>query len=326
MVPPVQILKTSTPQVEVSMARSVQVPFSPAPEPVADKSSVSKQRVEDRLVPKSSEITEALALAFARLRSAGQTAWLSLASVSGKAAQRGRQTVQSLELGEGLARAGKQGQNLLRGGITKTGYYARATGSALGTLSRAAASRAHQISDRVRTASTAAKGDVVRPANTRPSGPSRVRVLLATSKVRARVIAAQQLSAWRMRGERMAIDSRLWASMTMAAIAAIIALVIASVVPHYAAKSLPSRLLNTSPSMSANVATPVAANPAPVHKADPRARKTAIGTQTTASKTDSAKANSEKAATNPKPKHVVHDDYVAPNTYRYYGSGSKSSR
>ena len=124
----------------------------------------------------------------------------------------------------------------------------------------------------------------------------------------------------------MAIDSRFWASMTMAAIAAIIALVIVSVVPHFAAKSLPSRLLNTNPSVSANVAAPINVNPAPVHKADALARKAATGAQTTGSKIDLAKTNSAKLATNPKPKHAVHDDYVAPNTYKYYGTGSKSSR
>jgi hypothetical protein len=120
----------------------------------------------------------------------------------------------------------------------------------------------------------------------------------------------------------MAIDSRFWPSMTMAAIVAIIALVIVSLVPRYAAKSLPSRLMNTNPSVNANVSTPVAANPAPVHRAGAPVRKTATGTQTTA-KNNSANANPAEG-TNPKPKHVVHDDYVAPNTYKYYGS--KSSR
>jgi Tfp pilus assembly major pilin PilA len=129
-----------------------------------------------------------------------------------------------------------------------------------------------------------------------------------------------------MRRERMAIDSRFWASMTMAAIAAIIALVIVSVVPHYAARSLPSRLLNTNPSVNASVAAPAAANSAPVQKRNAVVRKSATGTTTTSSKTDSAKTNSAQVATNPKPKHGTHDDYVAPNTYKYYGAGSKSSR
>jgi hypothetical protein len=325
--PPAQILQTSTPQVQGSMAMSAQVDLPATSEPPVFKSPASKPQVEERLVPMSSEITEALALAFSRLRSASKTAWLSLGWVSGKAIERGRQTVRSLELGDGLARVGEHGQNLIRRGMAKTGYYARTTGSAFAALSRAGASRIQQVSARVRTASRPAHEDVVRPANTRLPAPSRVRVLLAASALQARIITAQRLSAWRLRRERMAVDSRFWASMTMSAIAAIIALVIVSVVPHYAARSLPSRLLNTNPSVDANVAAPVA-TAAPVRKADTPSRKTttATGAQTAPPKANSAKTDSSKAATNPKPKHVVYDDYVAPNTYKYYGTGSKASR
>lgn len=327
IVPPSPILQASTPQVEGSMARSVQVDLSPAPDPVAC-SPAPKPQIQDRLVPNSSEITEALALVFSRLRSAGKTAWISLGSASSKAVQRGRQTAQSLELGQGLTRAGKQGQNLMRAGIAKTSEYARTTSSAVGVFSRAGVSRVQQMSARVRSASTTSTGDVIRSANTQPSTPSRVRLAMAASASQARVLAAQQFSAWRLRRERMAIDSRFWASMTMAAIAAVIALMIVSVVPHYAAKSLPSRMLNTNPSVSADVATPVAAAPAPVHKTVAPVRKaaTAGSTQASTAKNEPLKSTTSKSAAGAKPKHVVHDDYVAPNTYKYYGTGSKASR
>ena len=116
--------------------------------------------------------------------------------------------------------------------------------------------------------------------------------------------------------------------MSMAAIAAVIALVIVSVVPHYAAKSLPSRLLNANPSVNANVAAPVATSPAPLQKTVAPVRKTTTvtSTQTAEAKTEAVKAASTKSAVNPKPKHVAQDDYVAPNTYKYYGTGSKASR
>lgn len=332
---PAQILQTSAPQIVGSMAIAPQVEAPAMPEPAVYDSPVSKPHFEERLVPKSSEITESLALAFSRLHSACKTAWLSLGSVSGKAFQRGRQTVQSLELGEGLARAGKRGQSLLRGGMAKTGYYARTTGSALGAFSRAGASRVQQMSARVRTASSTTN-DVVRPANTQPSAPSRIRVLLAASALRARVITAEQLAAWKLQRQRMAIDSRLWASMTMAAIAAIIVLVIVSVVPHYAARSLPSRLLNTNPSVNADAAAPVAAAPVGSLKPAPPATKAtkAASVNTTPSTSGSTKPGVTKAAatktaanTAPaKPRHVAHDDYVAPDTYKYYGSGTKTSR
>lgn len=314
-----QTFQSSTARVEGSMALAAQVNALP---------TTPKPQVEDRLIPKSSEITDALALAFSRLRAAGKTAWLSVVSLSRKAVQRGQQTLQSLEFHEALNRAGKQGQNLMRGGIAKTTQFARTTGSAAGALSRSGILRVQTISARVRTASATSSGDVVRPANSQPSTPSRVRLALAASALQARIIAARQLSSWRLRRERMAVDSRFWASMTMAAIAAIIALVIVSVVPHYAARSLPSRLLNTNPSVDANVTTPVDAVPAPARKAaaTPLKTATASGTQTMSSKTTSAKANSAKPAATPKPKHAVYDDYVAPNTYKYYGTGSKASR
>jgi ABC-type lipoprotein release transport system permease subunit len=144
--------------------------------------------------------------------------------------------------------------------------------------------------------------------------------------LQAKIITAQQLSAWKIRRERVAIDSRFWASMTMSAIAAVIALVIVSVVPHYAAKSLPSRILNTNPSVDANTAAPINAAPLPVKKSVTPVRKTETPTaaKATAAKTDLAKADSAKTATNPKAKHA-NDDYVAPNTYKYYGNGSKAS-
>jgi len=314
---PSQTFQPSTARVKGSMALAAQVNTLP---------TTPKPQVEDRLIPRSSEITDALALAFSRIRAAGKAAWLSVASLSSKAAQRGQQTLQSFELHEALNRAGHQGQNLMRGGIAKSSQYARTTGSAVGAFSRAGISRVQQISARVRTASATSSGDVVRPANSQPSTPSRVRLALTASALQARIIAARQLSSWRLRRERMAIDSRFWASMTMAAIAAIIALVIVSVVPHYAAKSLPSRMLNTNPSVNANVVAPIAAAPAQKSVAPIRKTTTANGTQASPAKTNLAKANSAKASASPKPKHVVQDDYVAPNTYKYYGTGSKASR
>ncbi len=321
---PAQISQPSTPRVHGSMAISAQVDLPATPQPAVFKSPAPKPQIEERLVPMPSEITEALALAFSRLRSTGKTAWLSLGAVCGKVLERGRQTIRSLELGDGLARAGKGSQNLIQSGMARTSRYARTMGSALGTLSDAGVSLGQHLLTRVRKASASGTGDVVRPANPGPSTPSRIRVLLAAAALQSRIIAAQQLSAWRMRRERAAIDSRFWASMTMSAIAAIIALVIVSVVPHYAAKSLPSRLLNTNPSVDANVAAPVAAAPASKTIAPIRKTATATGAQTTPSKANTAKADSAKSAA--KPKHVVHDDYVAPNTYKYYGTGSKSSR
>ena len=327
MAPPGQAFQVSAPQVEGSLAASVHVQASPTSEPKLYNPPVPKPLVEERLVPKSSEITEALVLVFSRLRSAGKNAWLSLGSVSGKVIERRRQTVRSLEVGEGLARAGKHTQSLIQGGVARTSRYARTLAGALSAFSRGGVSRVQQLRTRVPTASTAATGDVVPPADLHPSAPSRIRMLLAASALQTKNVTARQLSAWRMPRERMATDSRLWASMTMSAIAAVIALVIVSIVAHYAARSLPSRILNPNPSVDANVAARAAAAPAQVQKTVTPVRKTvtATRTQTTAAKTDAVKADSAKSASNPKPKRIAHDDYVAPNTYKYYGTGSKAS-
>lgn len=332
---PTQILRPSAPTVEGSMALAAQVQASPISESVRHDLPTPSPQVEERLVPKSSEIIDALVLAFSRTRAIGQAVGLSLARISGKVIERGRQTAQSLELGKGLNRAGKQSRNLMRSGIVKTSQYARRTGSALGSFSRAGISRVQQISTRVGIASATSSEDVMPPATPLPSSPSRVRLGLTASALQVRIFVSQQLSAWELRRERMAVDSRFWASMTLAAIAAIIALVIVSLVPHYAAKSLPSRLLNTNPSVDANVAAPVAAAATPVPAAATPASKATVpvpkapaaeSTQTTLSKTASAKTDSSKSAANAKPKRAVYDDYVAPNTYKYYGTGSKSSR
>jgi hypothetical protein len=324
--PPAHISRASAPQVKRPLATSAQVQVSPISTPVICNPAVAKPPARERLVPKSSEITAALVEAWSRIRSAGKIAWLSLGSITAKALQRVRQTVESLELGAAVARAGKRSQNLIQGAVARTSHCARITGRALSALSQAGVSRLGQMSAKVRQASTAATTDVVRAANTLPPTPSRIRLLLAASALQAKIIAAQQLSAWKTRRERVAIDSRFWASMTMSAIAAVIALVIVSVVPHYAAKSLPSRLLNTNPSVDANTTAPINAAPAPVKKTVTPILNTATltGAKTIPAKTDLEKPDSVKSATNPKPKHV-NDDYVAPNTYKYYGNGSKAS-
>lgn len=326
------ILQTSTSQVAGSMAIAPKVEAVTTPETASYLTSSARVTVEDRLVPKSSEITEALALVFSRLRSSGRNAWQAVALAGAKAFEGGRRRVQALELGDGWTRASQRGKDILQGSVAKSGQYARTTGNALGGFSRAGMARVQQLSARVRQTSTASTGNVAQPAVAPPSTPSPVRVALAASAVRARIIAAQQLSAWRLRRERVAIDSRFWASMTMSAIAAVIALIIISIVPHYAARSLPSRILTNS-SVNASVAAPAspaaAATPAtPAHQATAPSAKTNTSTpRTTTAKAATVTSNtSTKPAAKPKAKHVAYDDYVAPNTYKYYGNGSKASR
>src|SRR4051812_31138630 len=95
--PPAHISPASAPQVKRPLATSAQVQVSPISKPVIGHPAVANPPVRERLVPKSSEITEALVETWSRIRSAGKTAWFSLGSVSGRVLERGRQTVESLE-------------------------------------------------------------------------------------------------------------------------------------------------------------------------------------------------------------------------------------
>jgi hypothetical protein len=124
---------------------------------------------------------------------------------------------------------------------------------------------------------------------------------------------------WKMKRERVAIDSRFWTSMTLAAISALIVLGIVSVVPNYAAKSLPSRILGPNSSINANVA-------APVVLAAPPQTSNAAAKKIVNPKLAQAKPASPKTAVSPKAHRPAEDDYVAPDTYKYYGNGSKRSR
>jgi len=266
-------------------------------------------------VPKSNANVEALLRAASWLQSSGKTAWLSALSVSGKVRERGLKVSKSISFRQSIIRAGRQGQSLMQSAMARSSHYARTTGSVLSVFRRDGVARWQRVSARVSSAS--ATTDVVRPANTQPSAPSRVRVLLAESVGWAKLMTERQLSGWKVRRNGMAIDSRFWTSMTMAAIAALIVLGIVSVVPHYAANSLPSRTLNTNPSVSANAGAPTAAS-------SPRVEKTAAR-KTGHEQPAQQKTASTNTATTAKSRRAVDDDYVAPDTYKYYGNGSKAS-
>jgi hypothetical protein len=334
-VQPIQIQPTQVP--EARAAQILQIPVPPVQEPRIQspqappfiKSEVYKPQVQKAevsdiapVVPKVSQIAEMLLRSISRLRSSGRTAWLAAVSTSAKVRQHWLHASESIEFRQIILRAGKRGQSLMRDGITRINRYAQTTGSVVSVFSRTGLARLQRLSARVSSASMAGRSHVLRPANTQPSSPSRARTRLATSASRAKVFAAQRLSAWKMKRDGMAIDSRFWSSMTLSAIAALIVLAIVSMVPHYAAKSLPSQILNTNPSVSASVAAPVTA-PAP-HAEKTTPRKT--GNAQPAQEKPVSRKTAATPATTPKPHRAADDDYVAPNTYKYYGNGSKASR
>jgi hypothetical protein len=117
-------------------------------------------------------------------------------------------------------------------------------------------------------------------------------------------------------------DSRLWTSMAMAGLSAILALVLFSGLRRYAPNAAPSKV-------SASTTAPVLQTPVAAPKPSPLARSATSKTQAT-----TVKPASLASALKPAARKVAHprvrrqsedDDYVAKNTYVYYGPNGKRS-
>lgn len=157
---------------------------------------------------------------------------------------------------------------------------------------------------------------------------SSVRTILFGLPVRARILVARKLSGWEMRYGQ-ALDDRLWTSMTLAAICAILALVIVSVVPHYASKALPSRIFGSTATVSADTTPAIKPGVQPESEkssSNIAAPTVAITSAVGSSATSPSSGKLVDAAAHPKHGHDGDDDYVAPDTYKYYGNSSSDSR
>jgi len=120
-------------------------------------------------------------------------------------------------------------------------------------------------------------------------------------------------------------DSRLWTSMAMATLSAVLALLVVSGVRGYAPHDEPVKVSPNGP------ATPVAqAAATAVRKPSPSARSRSSKPARTAVEkavlsTPAPKVASPKV-TRKKIHHNEDDDYVAKDTYVYYGLNGKSTR
>ncbi|OLE12089.1 MAG: hypothetical protein AUG89_08465 [Acidobacteria bacterium 13_1_20CM_4_56_7] len=339
-VPPAQTSTARLPQVPmpqthlspVPVPRVGEIPAAPMPKPPVAQVPITQVHApqlvkrEIRRYPppsvKSKRNSDAMLRSIGKVRALSENAGRSTLAGLQTVRTNLLQSLRSLELRKAIVRAGQQGQHLLRAGVALTGRYAQKAGNELTSFSRNSVASVQRISSQLQSISTTTT-DVIRPANTKPATPSRVRVLLATSALQARYLAAQRLSEWKVKRDRLAIDTRFWSSMTLAAIAAVLVLAIVSTVTHYAPRSLPSRILNTNPPASTTLDRP-AVLPAPHTAGKIPAQKTA-NPKIAQEKPVQEKQVSTKAATTPKPGRVASDDYVAPDTYKYYGNGSKAS-
>lgn len=155
----------------------------------------------------------------------------------------------------------------------------------------------------------------------RLNGPG-VRIVLTGLPLRIRIFFARKVTEWSPKHDGAPNDARLWTSMTLAAISAIIALIIVSIVPHYAARYLPSRVLATQSTVSANAAEPVPA-PATLPAASVLKKASLTQREPISTKNSQTTTAAVKPASPPKARHRVDDDYVAPDTYKYYGNTSQ---
>ncbi|MCU1271901.1 MAG: hypothetical protein JWN74_3195 [Acidobacteriaceae bacterium] len=316
-VPPVPVTRLPAP-VQAAHVQTTQV-RKPAGE-------VRKPNVQNSppAVPKIKRNSEALSRGVTWLRASSQDALRTATSILGGVRGRWLQVSRSVELRKSVLRAGEKGQDLLRRGVAGTRSYAQTSQSTILNLSRAGLEHLKRMSARGRSVSAAGTKHSSSAMMTQRFNSQRIRTAFAVPVVRAKTLLAQPMLLWKTKRDSAAIDSRFWTSMTLAAISALIVLGIVSVVPNYAAKSLPSRILSPNSSANANVAEPVvlAAPPqaGPSQTSKPAAKKTVNP------KPAQVKPASPKAAVPPKAHRTADDDYIAPDTYKYYGNGSKRSR
>lgn len=199
--------------------------------------------------------------------------------------------------------------------LTASTRWHQALRSSLGAIKKASnfsLAHAPKFSDEKRSIPLDKETEKLGPTRSNMAELPPLQAQLVESPVKARIPFDRQRSSSRMRSNA-SYDARLWISMTMAAVAAMIALTIVSLVPHYAARSLPSRILAIKPTVRESSAdTDVRRVPEKNMKSDK-----AGSTRKTASANTTAR---------PKTRRTDDDDYVAPNTYKYYGNGSQSSR
>ena len=159
----------------------------------------------------------------------------------------------------------------------------------------------------------------------------KVRVRLTGLPLRGKILLTRAVSEWRLKRELLLYNSRLWTSMAMGFLAAILALGLVYATRHYAQAGLPS---NRIPTVSSGTSFSA---PAPVSVAvrPPKLRAVAVKESTPVPAVQRKPPQAAKVA-NPqsahprvrrlKPHRNEDDDYVARDTYVYYGVSPAKSR
>jgi hypothetical protein len=148
-----------------------------------------------------------------------------------------------------------------------------------------------------------------------------MRTKLEEWQPQARILLARVKAEWTLKRRGLAHDSRLWTSLGMGALCALLALAFISVVRHYATESLPSRHMSREiVPVTSSVVKPVSAE-SPKHIVPPALQvRKPKAVQPTRPHTAPIRPTSH-----PKPRRAEDDDYVARDTYVYYGDSATRS-
>jgi hypothetical protein len=149
----------------------------------------------------------------------------------------------------------------------------------------------------------------------------RLRIHLSGFPLQARIALARASSEWNLRRESLARNSRLWASLALGAVSALIVMGIFITARHYAQASLPSkRNASASSTQSGNAAAPTTVAPVMVNTHNGASAQTSLPPITlTKAKPTPRKLSRAAVAPHRRIHHNEDEDYVAKDTYVYYG-------
>lgn len=335
-------VQSEEPQVSAAAPRPILQSSAPAPIPIRPATTPAQPVQTSSNIANPEPVPQPTAhIDVARYRKAGalyitrSMAWLRTTSTHAEramAAAFSRLRQQSSQLFHGadwknqLNRGRISAQHAVSTRAASARRYVQQSHGALQKANRAGMARSQRLAVIVRQAvSKGAKQFPVWAKQLETKVPSanapRVRIVFTGLPLRLRIFFARKVTEWNIKHGGKSADTRLWTSMTLAAISAIIALIIVSIVPHYAARYLPSRLASTQSTVSANAAepavSPVSTTPQPILKEASISVKAPVAAKKSATKAVAANAAPER-----KTHHGATDDYVAPDTYKYYGGNT----
>jgi hypothetical protein len=151
------------------------------------------------------------------------------------------------------------------------------------------------------------------PAEKTPQNGFRLRIRFDGLPLKMRIAFAQAKLQWQLSHESVARNSRLWSSVALGALAALLVMGLFSMARHFAQASLPSNRVSANSSReSTESATSASILPQALSPAKKPAKK--------AAHTMNPERSAPKTVAKPQVRHSADSDYVAKDTYVYYGS------